>query len=118
MPEVLGGVPKRETNCGYQVAINGKGKKKKRIVASKLPKSWGGNQCNNFGNGLEEKKLWQLICGHGIAETGGGILEILAMKLPKMRGKIFFGNGIVEMEPKKKCGNVVAEMEGKKNCGN
>ena len=42
---------------------------------------------------MKEKKLWQLICGNGIAEMGGK--KIVAI-----------------------CGNIVAEMEGGKNCGN
>ena len=58
VPKVLGGVLERETNCGNQVAeivgseerknrncdnkVAENGRKKKRIVSIKLPKSWGG----------------------------------------------------------------------------
>ena len=34
---MLGGVPKMEANCGNDIAENEKKKKKKRIVATKLP---------------------------------------------------------------------------------
>ena len=57
----------------------------------KLPKMRGKKK--DLRRNLKEKKLWQLICGNGIAEMGGKKIEAI-------------------------CGNVVAEMEGGKNCGN
>ena len=38
---MLGGVPEMETNCGNGITENGRKKKKKRIVATKLPKMKG-----------------------------------------------------------------------------
>ena len=71
-------------------------------MATKLPKFWGGNQCNNFGNGLEGKKfvvidLWLWNC----RKWWRNFIVILAIKLPKMRVNFFYGNGIAEMEGKK-----------------
>ena len=45
----------------------------------------------NCGNGIAEirgKKLFMSVCGNAIAEIGGKkIVAIVAMPLPKMRGK-------------------------------
>ena len=75
---MLGGVPERETNCGNQVVeiVGNGGERKyelwqpscrkweeKKIVATKLPKSWRGIFFFFF-------KLW-LICGNGTDEIEG-----------------------------------------------
>ena len=95
-----------------------------------------------LGEVLErEYKLWQpscqncreeerenMNCGNQVAENGRKKIvamalskwrgkKFVAMAFPKQRGKklwqLICGNGIVEIEGKKKCRNVVAEMKGK-----
>ena len=56
-----------------------------------------------------KKKLWQLICGNGIAEIGRKKKLLL----------LVYGNGIAEIEGKKNCGNgfvaiALPKQKGKK----
>ena len=73
-----------KTNCGNQVAENGRKKKEKPIVATKLLKLWGKKFNSNLGNEIVENE------GEKRDDLGWklkGKKKFVAMELLKWEGK-------------------------------